>query len=84
MWDIDSLTKVAATFPGAVMRSPQRTYAILTKYTALRSFQEQAGPCSPLDYEIAGVYTSALLEAYMDYKYIWRQVQDCEFVDSLT
>lgn len=27
------------------------------------------------DYENAGIYTSALLDAYMDYKSIWKQVQ---------
>ena len=39
--------------------------AILTKYTSLRSFYEQTVKGSPLDYEIAGIYTSALLDAYM-------------------
>lgn len=27
------------------------------------------------DYENAGIYTAALLDAYMDYKSIWKQVQ---------
>src|ERR1700710_1617257 len=49
--------------------------AILTKYTALRSFVEQAGNFTPLEYENAGVYTSALLDAYMDYKNIWKTIQ---------
>ncbi|KAK4694378.1 hypothetical protein P7C71_g3198, partial [Lecanoromycetidae sp. Uapishka_2] len=39
--------------------------AILTKYTGLRSFYEQNLKGSPLDYENAGVYASALLDAYM-------------------
>lgn len=39
--------------------------AILTKYTSLRSFYEQTAKGSPLDYEIAGIYTSSLLDAYM-------------------
>jgi hypothetical protein len=39
--------------------------AILTKYTSLRSFHEQTVRGTPLDYEIAGIYTSALLDSYM-------------------
>lgn len=39
--------------------------AILTKYTGLRSYYEQSLKGSPLDYENAGVYASALLDAYM-------------------
>lgn len=38
--------------------------AILTKYTALRSYHEQTVRGSPLDYENAGIYTSGLLDAY--------------------
>ncbi|KAH8597449.1 hypothetical protein B0O99DRAFT_739487 [Bisporella sp. PMI_857] len=75
LWDVDSLTAVASRFPERVAETPQRTYAILTKYTALRSFVEQAGNFTPLDYENAGVYTSALLDAYMDYKNIWKLIQ---------
>ena len=49
--------------------------AILTKYTALRTYQELSNKGTPLDYENAGVYTSALLDAYMDYKAIWKLIQ---------
>ena len=49
--------------------------AILTKYTSLRSFYEQEVVGGPLDYENAGVYTSALLDAYLDYKSIWTDIQ---------
>jgi hypothetical protein len=45
--------------------------AILTKYTSLRSFHEQTVKGSPLDYEIAGIYTNALLDAYVEYKSMW-------------
>ena len=30
---------------------------------------------SPLDYENAGVYTNTLLESYLDYKEIWKNIQ---------
>lgn len=49
--------------------------AILTKYTALRSYQSLTNRGSPLDYENAGVYTNTLLESYLDYKEIWKNVQ---------
>ena len=48
IWDVNSLTLAAANFPDLVAMTPQRTYAILTKYTALKSFHEQMGFFSPL------------------------------------
>ena len=74
-WDVPSLKRVAMEFPDLVAQCPQRTHAILTKYTGLRSFYEQSIKGSPLDYENAGVYSSALLDAYTDYKSMWKQVQ---------
>ena len=53
----------------------QDSSAVLTKYTSLRSFYEQTIEGSPLDYENAGVYTSALLDAYLEYKTIWTDIQ---------
>ncbi|KAF4943986.1 hypothetical protein FSARC_14799 [Fusarium sarcochroum] len=75
-WDIKNLTRVAMDFPDKVAACPQRTYAILTKYTSLRSFHEATLRGSPLDYENAGIYTNSLLDSYMDYKYIWSQIQE--------
>lgn len=74
-WTIDALKEAAFNFPAKVANVPQRTYAIITKYTALRSYQEQASLGTPMDYEIAGVYTSSLLEAYLEYKSIWKEIQ---------
>ncbi|CAG7557898.1 unnamed protein product [Fusarium equiseti] len=75
-WTIEHLTRVAMDFPDKVAACPQRTYAVLTKYTSLRSFHEATSLGSPLDYENAGIYTNSLLDAYMDYKYIWSQIQE--------
>ncbi|KAJ2993958.1 hypothetical protein NUW58_g1681 [Xylaria curta] len=75
-WDIKTLTRAAMDFPDKVAACPQKTYAILTKYTSLRSFHEATNKGSPLDYENAGIYTNSLLDAYMDYKYIWSQIQE--------
>jgi hypothetical protein len=65
-WTIESIIKVAAKFPDLVAKTPQRTYAILTKYTALRSYLMQTDTPSPLDYENAGTYTNYLMDMYMD------------------
>ncbi|KAK6525430.1 hypothetical protein TWF694_005568 [Orbilia ellipsospora] len=73
-WTISSLKAAAAAFPELVAVTPQRTYAILTKYTALASFHEQNIKVTPLDYENAGIYTGSLLDAYMDYKSLWKQI----------
>ncbi|KAK2593759.1 hypothetical protein QQS21_008520 [Conoideocrella luteorostrata] len=75
-WDIKTLTRAAMEFPDKVAACPQKTYAILTKYTSLRTFHEATNVGSPLDYENAGIYTNSLLDAYMDYKYIWSQIQE--------
>ncbi|KAF7339039.1 Major facilitator superfamily MFS-1 [Mycena venus] len=74
-WTLETLKRVAMEFPEHVMACPMRTHAILTKYTSLKSFYEQSIKGSPLDYENAGVYSSALLDAYMDYKVMWRNIQ---------
>ncbi|KAG4255468.1 hypothetical protein FPRO04_04000 [Fusarium proliferatum] len=76
-WDIESLLKVAMEFPDKVAACPQNTFAILTKYTSLRSYYRANVLGSPLDYENAGIYTNSLLDAYVqDYKYIWSQIQE--------
>ncbi|KAH8807212.1 hypothetical protein F5884DRAFT_899650 [Xylogone sp. PMI_703] len=75
-WDIKNLLRVAMEFPDRVAACPQKTYAILTKYTSLRSYYQHSLKGSPLDYENAGIYTNSLLDAYTDYKFIWSQIQE--------
>ena len=48
--------------------------AVLTKYTSLRSFVESQRNISPLCYDNVGVYTADLLDAYMDYKLRWKDL----------
>ncbi|KAJ7132377.1 hypothetical protein C8R44DRAFT_773925 [Mycena epipterygia] len=74
-WTLQSLKAVAMEFPKNVMACPVRTNAILTKYTSLRSFYEKKIRGTPLNYDNVGVYTSALLDAYMEYKIIRRNIQ---------
>ncbi|KAF5672547.1 hypothetical protein FHETE_3681 [Fusarium heterosporum] len=74
-WSVDTLMQTAAKFPDMVAKTPQRTYAILTKYESLRSFMMlKPEKLSPIMYENAAIYTNALLDAYMDYKNIYRNI----------
>ncbi|KAL7911420.1 hypothetical protein GGI35DRAFT_492688 [Trichoderma velutinum] len=79
IWDVNTLTLAACNFPDLVAKTPQRTYAILSKYASLKSFVKTYKPSSVLTYENAGVYTGALLDMYMDYKSIWKQIQVANF-----
>ena len=74
-WNVDSLIRAAARFPDLVANSPQRIYAILTKYNTLRSFIALGPPnATPLDYETAKLYTNALMDSYMAYKSLYQEV----------
>ncbi|EAW12959.1 uncharacterized protein ACLA_013960 [Aspergillus clavatus NRRL 1] len=74
-WTIPTLMETAAKFPDLVANTPQRTYAILTKYESLRSFMALKPPeLKPMFYENAAIYTNSMLDAYMDYKNIYRNL----------
>ncbi|KAM0541464.1 hypothetical protein ACHAPJ_013228 [Fusarium lateritium] len=74
-WTMETLKSVAMSFADKVALCPQKTVAILTRYSSLRSFYEKSLHGSPLDYQNAGVYSSFLLDAYMDYKAAWKELQ---------
>ncbi|KAF4434755.1 hypothetical protein FACUT_7702 [Fusarium acutatum] len=72
---IQTLMATAAKFPNLVASSPQRTCAILMKYESLYSFMALKPPAlGPMFYENAPICTNALLDAYMDYKNIYRNL----------
>lgn len=74
-WDIQSLMQAAARFPDLVADCPQRTYAILSKYETLRSFVAlMPANYTPLQYENAQIYTNALLDSFMGYKALYKQL----------
>jgi len=74
-WDIQSLMAAAARFPDLVADCPQRTYAILTKYDALRSFvARKPASYSPLQYENAQIYTNTLLDSFISYKALYKRL----------
>ncbi|KAL6362826.1 hypothetical protein LRP88_04137 [Fusarium phalaenopsidis] len=60
-WAMETLKAVAISFADKVALCPQKTSAILTRYSSLRNFYEKSLHGSPLDYENAGVYSSSLL-----------------------
>lgn len=74
-WDVQSLMAAAARFPDLVADCPQRTYAILTKYEALRSFQAtKPAAYTPLQYENAQIYTNTLLDSFVSYKALYKRL----------
>ena len=56
------------------MASTDYSSAILTKYENLRSFQLIQPKIFPLNYEVASLYTSDLLDAMVAYKNIWKDI----------
>ncbi|KAF7324485.1 Major facilitator superfamily MFS-1 [Mycena kentingensis (nom. inval.)] len=75
-WTLETLKKVAIAFPQKVLNCPIRTHAILTEYSDLKSFHTSTTvKGSPLDYENAGVYSSELLDMYLEYKEIARGIR---------
>ncbi|CAM1503261.1 Fc.00g080370.m01.CDS01 [Cosmosporella sp. VM-42] len=77
-WDFDTMKDVALRFPDLCARTPMRTHALLTKYTALRSFYTTQTFDLPA-YDKTGTYTNVLQEAYLDYKAILGAIQVLAF-----
>ena len=77
-WTIDTLMAAANRFPELVADCPQRTHAILTKYTALRSYQDWASKhkFDLLDYDMAQLYTDELMDVYLGYKAVWKDIHN--------
>ncbi len=81
-WDLKTVVDVATRFPHLVQKCAQRTSAILTRYTSLRSFNELNARNSPddrfriLDYDLCSLYTQDLFSAFLAYKNIWAELSD--------
>jgi len=77
-WTLNSVYAAADGFAARVARRPQRTWAILTKYRANRSFVAQTDKLafSPLEYDLVATFTSSLFDNYMDYKSLIKNLQD--------
>ncbi|KAF5660128.1 hypothetical protein FHETE_9100 [Fusarium heterosporum] len=75
---LGSVYEAAAAFPSSIKgKRLQNTWAILTKYTSNRSFQQWAPSQSlrPLDYDILKTYTVELFDRFMEYKHLLKKVQ---------
>ena len=81
-WDLKTVVDVATRFPHLVQTCAQRTSAILTRYTSLRSFNEANARNPPedkfriLDYDLCSLYTQDLFSAFVVYKNIWAELSD--------
>lgn len=81
-WDLKTVVDVATRFPHLVQTCAQRTSAILTRYTSLRSFNEANARNALddkyviLDYDLCSLYTQDLFDAYLSYKNIWSELSD--------
>ena len=85
-WDLATVVDVASRFPHLVEFSAQRTSAILTKYSSLRSFvSENTKLLAKVgkghgymirDYTLCHLYTNDLFSAYMTYKNLWIKISD--------
>ncbi|KAI3531206.1 hypothetical protein CSPX01_14339 [Colletotrichum filicis] len=83
-WTLETMRAAALKFPDLVARTPMRTHAILTKYSALRTFQTALKAGQSIQslipsFEKAGVYTTVLQEAYLDFKTIAKNLQVLAF-----
>ena len=81
-WDLKTVVDVATRFPHLVQTCAQRTSAILTRYTSLRSFNEADARNAPddkfkiLDYELCSLYTQDLFNAFLAYKNIRTELSE--------
>ncbi|KAK4690509.1 hypothetical protein P7C71_g6298, partial [Lecanoromycetidae sp. Uapishka_2] len=81
-WDLKTVVDVATRFPHLVQTCAQRTSAILTRYTSLRSFNEtnERNPANDrfriLDYDLCSLYTQDLFSAFLAYKKISADISD--------
>ena len=81
-WDLATVVAVASRFPNMVETCSQKTSAILTRYTCLRSFQEENAKLPQnnkfliKNYELCSLYTQELFNAYMANKQIKSKIAD--------
>ncbi|KAF9771021.1 hypothetical protein IL306_011370 [Fusarium sp. DS 682] len=76
-WDVGSVVGAAARFPYRVAENPQRTWAILTKYKANRSYNEWAvgQKWHPVEYDSVAPFTAELFNNFMQYRQLFRKVK---------
>ena len=81
-WDLASVVAVASRFPNMVETCAQKTSAILTRYTCLKSFHEENAKLPEgnkfliRNYELCSLYTQELFNAYMTNKQLSTKIAD--------
>ncbi|VUC31601.1 unnamed protein product [Clonostachys rosea] len=76
-WTLETLYKAAAAFPAKVANCPQKTWAILTPYNHTKNFVAWAekNDIKIPQFDVAQVFTSDLLDMYMEYKNCVTRIQ---------
>ncbi|GIJ84832.1 hypothetical protein Asppvi_003683 [Aspergillus pseudoviridinutans] len=91
-WTLDSVVRIANAFPSLVACCSAKTSAVLTRYTALHSFQEWRygkyiaqeenrkkeweAHTLILNYAPCAFYTADLFDALMKYKKLWKRIDN--------
>jgi hypothetical protein len=78
-WNMASLFQAATEFPARVSVHPEYCYAIITKWDHLKDFHKSAPAwwsSSLLDYDMASTYTNDLLDQFLEYKSLLKQLND--------
>ncbi|KIW70780.1 hypothetical protein PV04_03021 [Phialophora macrospora] len=78
-WNMASLFQAATEFPARVSVHPEYCYAIITKWDHLKDFHKSAPAwwsSSLLDYDMASTYTNDLLDQFLEYKTLLKQLND--------
>ncbi|CAE6476509.1 unnamed protein product [Rhizoctonia solani] len=76
-WTIESLFTAAAAFPNKVAKSPQRCWAILTRYPNNPSFMKSSFKSIPVhDYSNVQQYAADLFDAFVQYKSCLLRIKD--------
>jgi hypothetical protein len=75
-WGLDSLIQIANAFPSFVAMTPAKIRAVLTPYSALKSFQDQKYDFSELTYDHSALYTSTLYDDFKSFSDLYDDISD--------
>jgi hypothetical protein len=75
-WGLDSLIQIANAFPSFVATTPAKIRAVLTPYSALKSFQDQKYDFSELNYDHCALYTSTLYDDFRSFSDLYDDISD--------
>jgi len=79
VWDMPTILQAATEFPSRVSKYPETCFAIVTRYEHLNSFVAKPPGwwhLNSIQYDLATVYTNDLLDSFLEYKSILKQLND--------